>query len=83
MNLLLSEGEHLYVYRDKTGYNGLCMTKQTAPFGKISLVDEDWEVDLAEEKRLDQRGFVIATCPLTNEHRDDLKPSSLNVFRDG
>lgn len=65
MNLLFSEGEHLFVYRDQNGYNGLCMTHRTAPFDKVSLRDEDWEVDLSEDKRPDQRGFVIATRPLT------------------
>lgn len=83
MNILFSEGEYLYCYLNQAGYNGICMTKRTAPFGKISLVDEDWEVDLAEEKRPDQRGFVIATRPLTNEHWDDLEPGPLSVFRDG
>lgn len=84
MNLLFSEGEHLYVYRDQDGYNGLCMTERTAPFDKVSLRDEDWEVDLAEEKRPDQRGFVIATRPLTrNEQWNDLESGSLSVFKDG
>ncbi|MEW6110466.1 MAG: class II glutamine amidotransferase [Nitrospirota bacterium] len=83
MNLLFSEGDHLYSYRDQDGYNGLCMTKRTAPFDRISLRDEDWEVDLAEEKHPDQRGFVIATRPLTDEKWNDLPPGSLLVFKDG
>lgn len=83
MNLLFSESEHLYCYRDRNGYNGLCMTERTAPFDRVSLRDEDWEVDLAEEKRQDQRGFVIATRPLTDEKWDDLQPGSLRVFKNG
>lgn len=83
MNLLFSEGEHLYCYRDKDGYNGLCMTERTAPFDKVSLRDEDWEVDLAEEKRQDQRGFVIATHPLTDEKWNNLTQGSLIVLKDG
>lgn len=83
MNLLFSEGEHLYCYRDKDGYNGLCMIERTAPFGRVRLQDEDWEVDLAEEKRPDQRGFVIATRPLTDEKWNDLPLGSLLVFKDG
>lgn len=43
------------------------MTKRTAPFDRVSLMDEDWEVDLAGEKRPDQRGVVIATRPLTDD----------------
>jgi len=83
MNILFSDGEHLYSYRDRDGYNGLCMTERTAPFSKVSLRDEDWEVDLAEQKRPDQRGFVIATRPLTNEKWYNLTPGSLRVFKDG
>ncbi|MDI9561261.1 MAG: class II glutamine amidotransferase [Pseudomonadota bacterium] len=83
MNILFSEGEHLYSYRDRDGYNGLCMTERTAPFSKVSLRDEDWEVDLAEEKRRDQRGFVIATRPLTDEKWNDLTPGRMRVFKNG
>lgn len=83
MNVLFSEGDHLYCYRDKDGYNGLCMIERKAPFNRVSLRDEDWEVDLVVEKRPDQRGFVIATCPLTDEKWDDLPPGSLRVFKDG
>lgn len=83
MNLLFSEGEHLYAYRDRTGYNGLCMTERAAPFEAVALRDEDWEVDLAEEKRPSQRGLVIATRPLTDERWTDLTPGSLRVLKDG
>lgn len=83
MNLLFSEGDHLYCYRDQGGYNGLCMTERTAPFDRISLLDEDWKIDLAEEKHPDQRGTVIATRPLTDEKWHDLARGSLTVFKDG
>lgn len=73
MNLLFSEGEHLYCYRDKDGYNGLCMVDRAAPFDKVSLRDEDWEIDLMEEKDPNQRGFVIASRPLTSENWHDIK----------
>jgi len=83
LNLLFSEGEHLYCYRDRDGYNGLCMTERAAPFHRVSLRDEDWEVDLAEEKHPDQRGVVIASQPLTNEKWNPLPLGSLRVFKDG
>lgn len=83
MNILFSEGEHLYCYHDQNGYNGLCMTERKAPFGKVFLRDEDWEVNLAEEKHPDQRGFVIATRPLTDEKWDYLPPGSLRAFKNG
>lgn len=83
MNILFSEGQHLFCYPDKGGYNGLCMTERKAPFDTVSLKDEDWEVDLAEEKRFDQRGVVIATRPLTDEKWNNLTPGRLFVFKDG
>jgi predicted glutamine amidotransferase len=84
MNLLFSEGEHFFSYRDKDGHNGLCITERISPFGIKSLQDEDWEVDLAAEKSPGQRGFVIASHPLTkNETWIDLVPGSLIVLKDG
>ena len=84
MNLLFSEGDHLFVYRDKEGHNGLCLTERISPFGVKSLKDEDWEIDLAAEKRPGQRGYVIASHPLTkNEIWTDLVPGSLMVLREG
>ena len=83
MNLLFSDSERLFAYRDQNGYNGLCITRRAAPFERVSLQDDDWEVDLAEEKRPDQRGYVIASHSLTNEEWVSISPGSLVVFRDG
>ncbi len=84
MNLLFSEGEHLFSYRDNKGHNGLCITERISPFGLKSLKDEDWEFDLAEEKSPGQRGFVIASHPLTvNEKWIDLELGKLVVLKDG
>ncbi len=83
MNLLFSEGKHLYCYHDMNGYSGLCMTERRAPFEKVSLLDDDWEVDLAEEKHPEQRGVVIATQSLTSETWNGLAPGALCVFKNG
>ncbi|MCS6772193.1 MAG: class II glutamine amidotransferase [Kiritimatiellae bacterium] len=84
MNLLMSEGVHLYSYRDAHGYNGLSVTRRVTPFGTVRLMDEDWIVDLDEEKSPDQRGIIIASKPLTvGEKWQDLTPGTLNVFVGG
>ena len=57
MNLQFLDSERLFAWRDRSGYNGLCITRRAAPFDRVSLRDDDWEVDLAEEKRADQRGY--------------------------
>jgi glutamine amidotransferase len=84
MNLLFSEGEHLYCYRDKNGCRNLQIVRRNAPFQTVSLRDEDWEIDLSEEKSPDQTGVVIATSQLTeNENWTPLKSGTLAVFKEG
>ncbi len=83
MNLLFSDGERLFAYRDRDGYNGLCMTRRRAPFDVVHLRDDDWQVDLADDKRPGQRGYVVATRPLTDERWESLEPGALVVLQDG
>lgn len=83
MNLLFSNGTEMFAYRDRKGYNGLCFTYRVAPFQVITLQDEDWTVDLSEEKRPSERGFVIASTPLTDEDWTDLSQGGLLVIRAG
>lgn len=83
MNLLVSEGEHLYAYRSRRGPTGLFMASRATPFSTVRLRDEDWEVDLAEEKRPGQRGYVVATHALTDEDWTELPPGGLAVLKRG
>jgi glutamine amidotransferase len=69
LNLLFSDGRRLFCYHDAGGYNGLSWTRRAAPFTSVSLRDEDWVADLVGQKSPDQRGYVIASHPLTDgEH---------------
>lgn len=86
LNLLFSEGERLYVYRDSNLKNDkrLMFIERKAPFGKIQFKDIDLTVDLSKEKKKGQKGFIIATNPLTtNETWTDFEPESLTVFEGG
>jgi glutamine amidotransferase len=84
MNLLFSDGEHLFAYHDTNGYNGLCYTCRESPFPRVSLCDEDWAANLPEDKSPSQRGYVIATKPLTNgEKWTDFSHGGLMAFRNG
>lgn len=83
MNLLFSNGTELFAYRDANGYKSLCLTHRKAPFPVVTLQDEDWRIDLSEVKKPSERGFVIATRPLTDEHWTELRPGSLLVIREG
>jgi predicted glutamine amidotransferase len=84
LNLLFSDGRRLYCYHDSGGYNGLTWTYREAPFGRVSLRDEDWEADLDDEKNPDQRGYVIASRRLTDgEDWTDCRPGRLLVIERG
>jgi glutamine amidotransferase len=65
MNLLFSDGRRLFCYHDINGYNGLSWTRRQAPFPNVNLLDEEWSGTLAEDKARNQRGYVIASRPLT------------------
>ena len=82
-NCLLSDGTYLFCYYDRNGYNGLCLLHRKAPFGAVRLLDEDWEVNLAEEKDPRQEGYIVATRPLTNEEWQPLEFGEMVVFKDG
>lgn len=84
MNLLFSEGEHLFAYHDRSGYKGLCHTHRKAPFTKVTLRDEDWSANLTEEKKPTQHGYVIATRALTDgEEWTKFGHGELIVFKGG
>ncbi len=84
MNLLFSDGAHLFAYHDEAGYTGLCYTHREAPFENVTLRDEDWSANLSEEKKPTQRGYVIATKALTDgEKWTAFGPGALMVFKDG
>jgi glutamine amidotransferase len=84
LNLIFSDGRHLYCYHDEHGYNGLYWTHRRAPFCRVSLRDEDWTADLDEEKSPDQQSYVIASKKLTDgEPWHEFRRGSLMVFRDG
>jgi len=80
---MFSDGEYLFCYHDKDGYRGLCFVHRKPPYDKIKLMDEDWEINLAEEKRQEQTGYIIATEKLTDEIWQEFNPGELIVFKNG
>jgi glutamine amidotransferase len=83
-NCLMSDGEHLFCYHDRRGYNDLWYTHRKPPYGPVKMTDEDWEVDLGQEKNPEQTGYIIATEPLTKrENWVKFAPCQLIVIRDG
>lgn len=82
-NAIFSDGEYLFCYHDINGYNGLHFIHRVPPYGPIKLIDEHWNINLAEEKDEAQRGYIIATRELTDEKWVRFSPSELIVFKDG
>lgn len=83
LNLLFSDGKHLFAYHDANGYKSLHFLERKPPYGEIKLKDEDFVIDLSQEKSADTKGFIVATEPLTNEKWEEFKPGELIIFRDG
>ncbi|AFH48941.1 Glutamine amidotransferase [Ignavibacterium album JCM 16511] len=84
LNCLFSDGEHLFCYRDKNTSVGLNYVLRKAPFDdNISLNDEDFDMSILLRKFPAEKGYIIATEPLTNEHWQEFEWGSLKVFRSG
>ncbi|MFN3695708.1 MAG: class II glutamine amidotransferase, partial [Ignavibacterium sp.] len=49
----------------------------------VRLLDEDYEINLAEEKSPFQAGYIIASHPLTDENWLKFEPGKLKVFKGG
>ncbi len=82
-NCLFSDGEYLFCYHDDKGYIGLRFVQRLVPFKTVRLIDEDFEINLAEEKEQSQKGFIIATRQLTDEQWENFHPGELIIFRNG
>ena len=83
LNVIFSDGEFLFCYHDMNGYNGLSFVHRVPPYSRIKLIDEDWEINLGEEKREEQTGYIIATRRLTDERWEKFGPGELIVFKVG
>lgn len=83
VNILISDGEFVFAYHDKNGYNGLHFTERKAPYDIVHLLDEDWQIDLSYEKDPSVRGVIIASVPLTDEKWHRFENGELRVYRDG
>jgi glutamine amidotransferase len=79
-NALLSDGRSLYA----SCSTKLCYVERRAPFGQASLIDEDLEVDFAQETTPSDRVMILASTPLTrNETWTHVQPKTTLVARNG
>ena len=82
-NCLFSDGEHLFAYRGFDGKRELHFVSRNPPYGKVKLLDQDFEIDLGKDKGGNTQGFIVATRPLTDEAWVPFSPGHLIVFKGG
>lgn len=81
-NFLMSDGKRLYAFW--SGYNELHYAVRAPPHTrKVSMVDEDFRVNLSEIKGKDEVATIIATRPLTDEPWVPFPNRKLLVFEKG
>lgn len=83
LNILMSDGDHLFCYHDQDRYEGLCYVRKAYSHARIRLVDEDWIIDLGRLSDPKQKGYVVATAPLADEKWTCLSGGQLIVFSRG
>ena len=83
LNMILSDGTYLFAYHDMSGYVGLHFLLRQAPYKVVRLRGQYLTIDLAEIIDSDERGYIVASEPLSNENWISFKPGQLLVFSEG
>ena len=83
LNLIFSDGTHLFAYHDSSGYVGLHFLLRHAPYEVVRLRAQYLTIDLAEIIDPDERGYLVASEPLSNEKWISFRPGQLLVLLEG
>lgn len=83
LNLIFSDGIRLFAYHDRSGYVGLHFLLRHAPYKVVRLRGQYLTVDLAEIINPDERGYLVASEPLSDENWIPFKPGQLLVLSEG
>ena len=83
LNLIFSDGSRLFVYHDRKGYVGLHFLLREAPFKVVQLRGQHLNIDLAKIRKPDERGYVVASKPLSDETWNRVEPGQLLIFSKG
>jgi len=84
-NVLFSDGKRLFAYHNEfTTENQLYFTRRKAPFGNVTLKDDDYSINLDLVKDTDNEGVIIATSPITSDEEWHALPKGcLKIFEHG
>jgi len=83
LNLIFSDGNRLFAYHDRSGYVGLHFLLRQVPYKVVRLRGQYLTLDLAEIIDPDERGYLVASEPLSDEKWISFKPGQLLVFYEG
>jgi glutamine amidotransferase len=83
LNLIFSDGRRLFAYHDRGGHVGLHFLRRQAPYRVVRLRDQYLTVNLAEIIDPRERGYLVASKPLSNEKWIPVKRGQLLVFSEG
>jgi len=83
LNLIFSNGEHLFAYHDRSGFVGLHYLLRQAPYDVVRLRGQYLTVNLAEIIDPNERGYLVASEPLSDENWISFKRGQLLVFSEG
>jgi predicted glutamine amidotransferase len=83
LNLIFSNGRQLFAYHDRLGHVGLHFLLRQAPYKLVKLRGQYLMIDLAEVINPDERGYIVASTPLSDENWKKVKPGQLLIFSEG
>jgi len=83
LNLIFSDGRQLFAYHDRSGHVGMHFLLRRAPYEFVKLRGQYMTINLAEVIDPAERGYIVASEPLSNENWKRVKPGQLLVFSEG
>jgi glutamine amidotransferase len=83
LNVIFSDGRSLFAYHDISGHVGLHFLLRKAPYKVVKLRGQYLTINLAEVVDPGERGYIVASEPLSNEVWNRIKPGQLLIFSKG
>lgn len=83
LNLIFSDGRHLFAYHDRSGFVGLHFVLRQAPYKVVKLRGQYLTINLAKVINPEERGYIVASEPLSNENWSRIEPGQLLIFSEG
>jgi predicted glutamine amidotransferase len=83
LNVIFSDGRALFTYHDCSGHVGLHHLLRQAPYKVVRLRGQYLTVDLSNVVDPAERGYIVASMPLSDEDWIKVKEGQLLVFSEG